>query len=82
MQSDAAGIPADSPIMKRLEMSHHTGAQLIALLFQTTELMKALRQPKLAQAMYRQVPVFQASRCHGNGMLTRTKPVKANIEKT
>jgi len=41
-------------------MSHHTGATFAVLLFQTTELMNAFKQPRPAQAMNKVVPTFQA----------------------
>jgi hypothetical protein len=65
-----------------LQISHHTGAQLIAFPFQIMELMKKFKQPRPVQNMYRQVPVFHASKCQGNGMAQSTKPMKANAEKT
>ena len=43
------------------QISHQTGAQLIALPFQIMELIKKLRQPNPVHIMYRQVPVFQAN---------------------
>jgi hypothetical protein len=46
------------------------------------ELTNMLRQPRPAQNMYRQVPVFQASRCQGKGMAQARKPRKAKVEKT
>ena len=42
-------------------MSHQTGATFNTVLFQTTELMKAFKQPRPTQAMYKEVPTFQAN---------------------
>jgi len=36
------------------------GAKFSTVLFQRTELMNKFKQPKPAQAMYREVPTFQA----------------------
>jgi hypothetical protein len=41
-------------------MSHQTGATFDVVLFQTTELMNAFKQPRPAQAMYKEVPALQA----------------------
>ena len=48
--------------------------------FQTIELMNRVKHVTPVHAMYRHVPVFQASRCHGKGMETRRNPMKANVE--
>lgn len=42
------------------QMSHHTGAKFCTEEFQTTELINKFKQPRPAQAMYREVPTFQA----------------------
>ena len=69
-------------VEKDAQISHHTGAQLIAFPFHTMELMNTFRQPRPVQNMYRHVPVFQASRCQGKGTTQATKPRNANVEKT
>jgi hypothetical protein len=68
--------------MKDVQISHHTGAQLIAFPFHTMELTNMFRQPRPVQNMYRHVPVFQASRCQGKGTTQARKPRNANVEKT
>lgn len=67
---------------EHVHISHQTGAQLMALPFHTMELTNMFKQPRPAQNMYRQVPVFQASRCQGKGMAQARKPRKAKVEKT
>lgn len=64
----------------REDMSHQTGAGLLKLLFQTTELMKKFRQARPVQAILRHVPVFQASMCRRKGMQQNTNPMKENTE--
>ena len=39
-------------------MSHQTGATFATEWFQTTELMKAFKQPRPAQSIYKEVPTF------------------------
>ena len=51
-----------------------------AFAFQTIELMNMFRHPSPHQNMYRQVPVFQASRCHGKGIAQARNPRKAKVE--
>ena len=51
MQRDVAGIATAVPTMNLDEMSHQTGAQLIALLFHTMELMNWLRQANPVHTM-------------------------------
>jgi len=82
MHRDAAGKAIVTPIMNLLDISHHTGAQFVVFPLQIRELIKRLRLARAVQAMYKQVPALEASRCQGNGMQTRRKVRKEKIEKT
>ena len=48
-------------------MSHQTGATFATVSFQATELIKAFKQPRPAQAMNAQVPTFHAERKERRG---------------
>lgn len=52
------------------QMSHQTGATFSIEWFQTIELMKRFRQPRPAQAMYKQVPTFHAGAKRKRGRKT------------
>lgn len=64
-----------------LHMSHHTGAQSIALECQIIELIPKLIQAMAVQIMKRHVPAFRDWRCHGSGMRTSTAAKKVRIGK-
>lgn len=54
-------------------MSHQTGAIFDTVPFQTTELIKAFKQPRPAQAMNKVVPTFQARGASGQSIVVPTK---------
>jgi hypothetical protein len=54
------GIAAVANETSNLHMSHQTGAGLLRLSFQITELMNRLRTHRPVQAILRHVPTFQA----------------------
>ena len=60
-------------------ISHQTGAQLIALSFQTIEFMNQLSEATAVQIMNEHVPTFHAWRCQGRGIKTRMKEKKKKI---
>jgi len=43
--------------------------------------MNRFRHPTAVQTIYKQVPEFHDWKCHGRGIKTRTKEMKAKIEK-
>ena len=58
------------------QISHQTGARLIASFAQTTEFINWLRAATAVQIIYAQVPTFHACRCQGSGIKTMTKERK------
>ena len=60
-------------------ISHQTGAQLIALSFQTIEFTNQHSEAAAVQIMNEHVPTFHAWRCQGSGIKTRTKEKKKKI---
>lgn len=64
------------------QISQKTGAIFDALFLHTTAFTNCKRQANAVHAMYMQVPAFHACKCHGSGMMTKTKPKKANIGKS
>jgi hypothetical protein len=73
-------MATELPTIIMVEMSHQTGALIISSDFQTTELINWFKQATPVQIMYMQVPTFQASRCHGRGIMHSTKLIKAHVE--
>jgi hypothetical protein len=53
-------------------MSHQIGAIFDTVPFQTTELMKAFKQPRPAQAINKVVPTFQARGASGQSIVVLT----------
>lgn len=63
-----------------IPISHHTGAQLMALPFHTMESTKNTRQANAVQIKYMLVPTcaFHDCRCHHSGTTERKKPIPEN----
>lgn len=59
-KADIRRKEGEDRVLYGLHISHQTGAELIALPFHTTELMKKFKQPSPDQNMNRIAPVFQA----------------------
>lgn len=63
------------------QISHQMGAGLRALPCHTIELTKRFNEINADQNMKRQVPEFQAWRCHGKGIKTSMRPMSAAMGK-
>ncbi len=63
-------------------MSHQTGAIFATEWFQTTEFMKAFKQPRPVQIIYKTMPRFHAGgkQYQYSGMAHNKKPTKENAE--
>lgn len=86
---DARGFGKSSVCLSRVlesavhsQMSHQTGARMIASFRQTTAFTNWLRQAIAVQIMYAQVPTFHACKCHGRGIKTKTKLRNAKMGKS
>ena len=66
--------------LQHVQISHQIGAQSMALLRQTIELMNRFKHPTAVHIIKRQVPEFHAWKCQGRGIKTRTNAMKAKIE--
>ena len=63
--------------MNRKQISHHTGATMIALFRQTMEFTNSMRQAVAVQSIWTNFPALHAG--HGRDTRARIKPKEAKI---